>query len=185
MGINPVMAQYGVDIASTITGFMNQRTEYKLQMALQKYRNQVVKAQASASRNRVLMNEVETRDASQRLGFALDRKAHTAEAKAEAAAAAAGIQGNNVDQQARRLRMSALEAQAARKEQTYQENRAHWEQRRDIAVSEALSKDIQVYDKPSVLSAAIGLGSKLLDTYNESLPEDQRLGATIKGMFSL
>jgi hypothetical protein len=90
------------------------------------------------------------------------------------------VQGNNVDATMRGLRASALGAQAARKARFKAEMRAHHNERINLNVGTIMGKDIQVQSRPSLLSAAIGLGATLVDTYDADQPDGDKLGDSLE-----
>ncbi len=176
MTMNPIYAQMGLDVGTGVTSFINQGIASSLAAKLQKYRNRMLEVSAAMNRRVITLNEVATRDASIRMSWELQRTAAQDQGSAEVSAAAAGVQGNNVDATMRGLRSSALGAQAARKSRFRAEMRAHHNERVNLNVGTIMGKDIQVQSRPSMLSAAIGLGATLMDTYDADQPDGDKLG---------
>lgn len=173
------MVNYGLQIAQGISGFMIGSINAKLAATLQKYQNQIIKVQEAMNAQRLTMNEINTQDASTRLNFAIQMQASSDQGSAEVAAAAAGVQGANVNSTMRGLRRSAAFAQAARKESTRQEMQSIAEQRRQNALSSIMAQDITVHQGPSILSAAVGVSMNLLDTYQNSQTQEELAGPSI------
>jgi len=176
MAINAQYADYGLQIAQGIAGFMIGSINAKLQAQLQQYRNEIMKVQESMNANRITINEINTRDAATRLDFAIQAQAHHDQGAASVAAATAGVRGGSVDSTMRGLRRSAAFAQQKRVEVVSQEMRSHLEERRSNALATAMSMDITVHQKPSILSAAVGVGMNLLDSYKDNQTPSQKAG---------
>ncbi len=176
MTMNPMYAQMGLDIGTSVTSFANQSIASSLQAKLQKYRNRMLEVSAAMNRRVITLNEIATRDASIRMSWELQKTGAQDQGSAEVSAAAAGVSGNNVDATMRGLRSSALGAQAARKSRFKQEMRSHFNERINNNVGAIMGKDIQVHSRPSLLSAAIGLGGTLMDTYDADQPDGEKLG---------
>lgn len=180
MTINPMYARMGLSIAEGATGFLNQGIAASLQASLQKYRNQMLQISAAMANNAVTHNEISTRDASTRLNFAIQQQAAADQGSAEVAAAAAGVQGGSVDATMRGLRRSAANAQAARQMRAKAEAQAHHQERKNNNISAIFGRDTTPIDRPSLLSSAVGLGTTLLDNYDDYQPEGDKLGDQLK-----
>lgn len=163
-------AAYGLQIAQGVAGFMIGSIQAKLDATLQKYQNQILQVQESMNANRITINEIDTMDASVRLNFAIQVQSASDQGAAEVMAAAAGVKGSNVDSTTRGLRRSAAFAQGARESTLTSQMRSHLEERRSNAINTIASMGIEVNKGPSILSAAIGVGMKLLETYQDSNP---------------
>ena len=150
--------------------------EAKLQTGLQRYRNQMLKVQEQMNANRITINEINTMDASQRLKFAIQRQAHSDAGADEVNAAASGTRGRSVNATARGLARSAAFAQQSRTEKKNQEMRAWLSTRRDNALATARAKEIGVFKGPSILTAAAGLATNLLNTYQDNQTITQKRG---------
>lgn len=176
MALNPVYLDYGLQTIQGFSNFMIAGIEADLAATLQRYRNQVLKIQESMNANRITANEINTQDAAQRLDFAIQAQAHQDQGFADVAAASAGVRGASVDATMRGLRRSAAFAQQRRRSAMKQEMVSHFEDRRSNAMATALSMDITVQQKPSILSAAIGVAANLLDTYQDNRTATQKAG---------
>ena len=176
MAINAQYANYGLTIAKGIAGYMIAGIDAKLAATLQKYRNEILRVQEAMNANRITINEINTRDAATRLDFAIQAQAHSDQGAASVGAATAGVQGGSVNATMRGLRRSAAFAQQARVRNVSQEMRSHLEERRGNALSTAMSMDITVQSKPSILTAALGVGVKLLDNYQDNQTVTEKRG---------
>jgi len=176
MTINPMYAQMGLSVGQGITGFINQGTAASLAASLQKYRNRMLEITAAMERRTITLNQVSTRDATMRLSFDLQKQAARDQGAATVSAAAAGVQGGSVDATMRGLRQSALNAQAARKARYRGEMRQHFQDGVNLNVGTIMGKDIQVHPRPSILSAAVGIGGNLLDDFDRNQPAGDKLG---------
>ncbi len=179
MAISAQYANYGLQIGQGIAGFMIGSINAKLAATLQKYRNEIMKVQESMNANRITINEINTQDAATRLDFAIQAQAHSDQGAAAVGAAAAGVRGGSVDATMRGLRRSASFAQQKRTAQTSQEMRSHLEERRGNALATAMAMDIEVHQKPSIMSAALGIGIKLLDSYQDSKTTTEKRGPSV------
>jgi len=180
MTINPMYAQMGLSVGQGITSFVNQGIATSLARNLQKYRNRMLEITAAMSRGTITRNEIATEDATRRLSWDLQKKAAQDQAAATVSAAAAGVQGGSVDATMRGLRQSALNAQAARKARYKGEMQQHAQERVNLNVGTIMGESIQVHERPSLLSAAVGLGSNLLDDYDRNQPVGDKLGDQMK-----
>lgn len=172
-------ATYGLQLSQGIAGFMIGSIQAKLALTLQKYQNEMLAVQESMNANKITANEIATQDASVRLNWAIQMQSASDLGAAEVAAAAAGVRGASVDSTMRGLRRSAANAQGARKSQTQNEMRSHRSDRRDNALATVLATNIEVHQGPSILSAAIGVGLNLLNTYEDSKTATQKAGKSI------
>jgi hypothetical protein len=176
MALNSVYAEFGLQLSQGIANFMIGSIQADLAATLQKYRNEILKVQEAMNANRITINEIDTVDATVRLKFAIQLQAAEDQGTAEVLAAAAGVKGANVDSTMRGLRRSAAFAQTARKTQLTSEMRGHLEERRSNALATAMNTDITVHQKPSVMSAALGIGMGLLNTYQNNQTKTQQAG---------
>ena len=174
MTINPLYASAGLTIATGVTDFMNASIASDLASKLQKYRNQMLEITAAMNDRAISQNEIRTRDASVRLAFQNAMTSRADIAKANVSAAAAGVQGRSVDRTLRGLRGSALNAQAARKEQTRQEMSKHASERINNRVSTIMQRDITVHEKPSMMFAIGGIAKGLFENKMDSLTPSEK-----------
>ncbi len=167
---------YAINISQSIAGYMIGGIQANLQAGMQKYRNEMLKVQEAMNANRLTVNEINTMDANQRLKFAIQRQSHSDAGSAEVNAAAAGVRGGSVNATARGLTRSAAFAQQDRTEKKNQEMRSWLAARRDNALATATAKEIGVFEGPSILSAAAGLATNLLNTYQDNQTATQKAG---------
>lgn len=172
-------AQMGLGVATGITNYLNAGIATKLANAMQKHRNAMLRLTAAMGRDVIGMNEIATRDAAVRAGWAIEMSSARDRGSAEVSAAAAGVQGHSVDRTMRGLRRSALMAHAARKKKRDSEFRSHAQERRNLNVQTILGRDITVNAKPSMLMAGMGLGASLYSTYNAAQPKGDKIGDQI------
>jgi len=180
MTVNPMHARMGLSLALGVTDHINQGTAAKLARSLQKYRNEMIKVTAAMNENVTLQNEVNTRDAAIRLQFDLEKRSQADQGTAAVAAAAAGVRGRSVDRTMRGLRRSALFANAARKERLRMEMASHANDRRNIRVGAIMGQDVTVHSKPSVMASMTKLGVNLLQDFDASQPEGDKIGDRLK-----
>lgn len=178
--INPMYASMGLSVGQAATSFASDMIASSLANKLRKYRNTMLEITAAMTGNTITLNQHATRDASIRLQFDIAKQAAADQGSAEVAAAAAGVAGQSVNSAMRGLRSSAAAAQAARKAQRSSEFRAHSQERRNLAIGTLLGKDISVTSKPSIMSAAVGLGKSLIDDFDRAQPEGEKLGDQMK-----
>ncbi len=172
-------ATYGLQVVQGIAGFMIGSIQANLARKLQQYRNEILKVQEAMNAQKITINEISTQDASMRLSFALQMQSASDRGGAEVAAASAGVQGRNVDNVMRGLDRSRINAQFARQRTESDEMFSHWEDRRSNALATVMATDITVHQGPSILSAAVGVGMNLLDTYQNSQTPSQKAGPSM------
>lgn len=187
MALNPVYADFGLQIAQGFANFMIGSINANLQAKLTKYRNEIIAVQASMNSNRVTMNEIAAQDATVRTNWAIQLVSASDRGSAEVNAAAAGSTGRNVENTMRGLRRSAAFAQTARKSKFSNEMAGFLSDRRSNEMSRVVATDISTYQGPSILSAFMGVGMSLLDTYQKANPARQTsiVGNTPSGALGL
>lgn len=178
--INPMYASMGLSVGQAATSFASDMIASSLANKMRKYRNTMLEITAAMTGNTITLNQIATRDASVRLQFEIAKAASKDQGSAEVAAAAAGVAGRSVDSSMRGLRASAAAAQAGRKAVRDSEFRAHSQERKNLAMSTLLGRDISISSRPSALSAAIGLGKNLIDDFDKAQPPGDKLGDQIK-----
>ncbi len=180
MTLNPMYANMGLSVAQGVAGFVQKGIASKLADDMQKHRNAMIALTAAMTQDTIMMNEISTRDASIRASFSIAQAGARDQGAAEVGAAAAGVKGASVDKTMRGLRRSALMAHAARKSKRDSELRAHAQESRNVAVGAILGKDITVNSKPSALMSIMGVGKNLIEDFDQSQPEGDKLGDRIK-----
>lgn len=178
--VNPMYASMGLSIGEAANSYASGLIASSLANKMRKYRNKMLEITAAMTGNTITLNQIATRDASVRLQFEIAKQAAQDQGSAEVAAAAAGVAGQSVNAAMRGLRSSAAAAQAARKAQRRSEFTAHSQERKNLAMSTLLGKDITITSKPSLMSAAVGLGKSLIDDFDNAQPEGEKLGDQMK-----
>lgn len=173
--MNPMYAKYGLDIAQGVGDFIVAGINSKMERRLQDFRNKMSAISAAMSQNTIESNRIASLDAASRLRTNIQITAAEDQANSAVSAAAAGVRGGSVDATMRGLKRSAANAQAARKARLKGELKAHAQESTNVTLAQIMGKDISVKSRPSMLSSAMGLGTTLLDTWNQNQPEDDRL----------
>jgi len=166
----------GLSFATTVTGFLNDRTATNLARKLQKYRNQMSALTGAMNERAINLNEIATKDAAMRMQWAIAGAARRNQGASEVAAAAAGTSGRNVDSTMRGLRASEQAAQAARRMKANAEMQQHHTERVNNRVNVIMNRDITVHQKPSLLMAGMGLAAQFKTDFDNNQPEGDKLG---------
>lgn len=167
--------QMGLKALGTLGSFAEQKIQTDLNKSVQTYRNTMAALSAAQSNNVVVSNEIQARDAAVRQGVTIEKQALMDTENAKVAAATAGVSGGSVDAVARNLKASAINANKSRLSQLAMQMRAYNQEKRNIAVTKAYSKDISVIPKPSTSSMLLGLGMQMIDTHDMNVPEGDRI----------
>lgn len=172
-------AQMGISAISSLSNFAVARQQAKMDEAIQAYNNTISALSAAQSRNTVTHNELQARDASVRQGLEIQQSLLRAEGSARVAAGAAGVTGGSVRSVMQGLRSSAAQAQYARTEQTRKQMQAFGQERRNIGIAQALHKDVSVIPKADATSALLGLGTNMLQLWDQHQPAGDGIAARL------
>lgn len=167
----------GVQAIGTVSDLMLQSTQRKMLQDAQEHRN-VMSAISSATQfNNITVSEIQTLDASRRLKQEIDIASLKDKGNAEVSAAASGVAGNSIDNTMRGLQRSALNANYARIRNTESQMKAQGQARKNVTLQKIYNEDVQVFEKPNVGLALLGLATGAVNTYNKNQPQGQGLAS--------
>ncbi len=168
-------AQMGLSIIGGLGQSAVAREQAKMQESLQRYRNTISALQGAQNRNVITRDEISAQDASVRQDLEIQRQGIIAEGQARVSSASAGVSGGSINRVMQGLRNSVARAQYARTEGLEQQYTTFGQERRNVGVAQALSKDVTVIPRPSAASTLLGIGTDLLKTYDAHQPIGDRL----------
>jgi hypothetical protein len=167
----------GIDfglIAGGVGGLADSATrsiQADMSAASQAYSNTMRKISTAQNINAVSSQQVALGDKSRRLEATLQQQSMKDRAASEVNAAAAGVAGGSVDQALLGLRRSALNAQNARMRNLNSGLFAADKQKSNIRLAGIMGQDISIIQRPSVASSLLGMGSTLLDQFDNNQPD--------------
>ncbi len=167
--------QMGLAAIGGLASAVVSKEQARLDESIQRYRNTISALQGAQSRNTITENEIAAQDASTRQDLEIQRQGIIAEGQARTSSATAGISGGSTNRVLQGLRNSVARAQYGRTERLEQQFNAFGAERRNVGISQALSKDTSVIPSPSAASALLGIGTDLLRTYDAHQPKGDRL----------
>ena len=174
--VSPVVAaKLGNQALQAGTNFLLSDIQVKLQRDAQAHRETMADISAALQTNSITHSEVEALDQSRRLEKQIDIASMQDKGQAEVNAAAAGVSGGSVDKVIRGLERSALNANYARIESLENTLNARGQDRKNVTLSRIFNRDTTVFQSPSVGASLLGLGTTLVDTYNQNQPRGQGL----------
>ena len=168
-------AQMGNKAVGVVSDHLLQNTQRKMQLDAQEHRNTMSAISAAMQSNNITREEINTQDSARRLKQQIDLASMQDKGNAEVSAAAAGVAGGSVDNTMRGLTRSAMQANYARIRNLDSQMQAHGNNRKNVTLQQVYNKDVQVFQKPNVGMALLGLTTDLVDTYNKNQPEGDRL----------
>jgi hypothetical protein len=177
MSIN--YAQMGLNVAKGTLSYMSAKADAKMAAMTQKYNNAMQAISTAASLNAQTSNEIGVRDAGVQAGMNIKLQSLQDRASATVSAAAAGVHGASVDSAMRGMMRSKLQASAALKENLAAQGRGDLNNRRNILMGAAYSKDVSVIGRPSAASALLGIGLDMFKTYDANQPKGQQAADTL------
>lgn len=172
-------ASLGLQVAQGVTNYMTDKAAYDIERIQQKYRRKVAAVQTALDLNAQGENAAALQRSLAAAAISVQRASLRDEGSAIANAAAAGVRGASVDLGLIDLKRSGYEAAFAVEERMKSERNAASVERRNIRIGGVLGQERGSRGGPSAASALLGLGARMLDTYNNNLPESQRLGARL------
>lgn len=174
--VSPVVAaQLGNQALSAGTDFLLSDIQAKMQRDAQKHRNTMSSISAALQMNSITIAEAQALDQSRRVQKQIAIASMQDKGNAEVNAAAAGVSGGSVDSVMRGLERSALNANYARMRSLDSTLKARGQDRKNVTLSKIFNEDTTVFQSPSMGMALLGLGTKLVDTYNQNQPEGEGL----------
>lgn len=171
-------AKMGNKAIGAVSDHLLASTQRKMQADAQEHRNTMSAISASMQRNNVTQAEINTQDNARRLKQQIDLTSMQDKGNAEVSAAASGVAGGSVANTMRGLQRSAMQANYARIRNVDSQMQAHGQNRKNVTLQQIYNKDAQVFQKPSVSTALLGLTTSLVDTYNKNQPQGQGLAST-------
>lgn len=174
-------AQMGMSVIGAFASHSAQKHDYKMQKMTRRYMETMSAIAAASQLNTQTLNEIEMRDAGVRAGVSIEAASRRDKGALEVAAASAGIEGGSVVNSMRGLERSRLLARAARQDALEGQARQNTQQRRNIAMSRAMNKDVSPLVAPSAADALLGLGAAVIDIYDSHQPQGSRVADTLAG----
>ena len=174
-------AQMGMQVISALNGIRQQKHEVRMEEISRKYRETMTAISASQQYNTMTDNEIAMRDAAVRTSVALNVQSLQDRGSAEVDAAAAGVKGGSVQATMRGLMRSRLQARQALRMKVAAQAKSASNDRRNLAFSVVMNKDISPLPRVSTSSALLGLGASIIDTYDSNQPEGQKIADTLAG----
>lgn len=168
-------AQMGLTAVNSIANVGVASEQSKLQTALQNYHNTISALQGAQARNIATREEIAVRGAGVREDLELQRQTIIAEGQARVSSAVAGVSGGSVDRVMQGIRNASARAQYGRERRIKQQFQTFGQERRNIALAQALNKDISVIPKPTAASTLVGISTDLLRVYDAHQPEGEQL----------
>jgi len=170
-----VAAKMGTQVLGTATDLIVGGIQADMQRDAQKHRNTMSALSAAMSFNTVTLSEIDARDQAQALEKQIAIVSMQDKGNAEVNAAAAGVAGGSVDSVMRGLERSALNANYARMQSLENNLQSSGQDRKNITLGKIFNEDVAVIQSPSVGMALLGLGTGLVQTYNQNQPKGQQL----------
>ncbi len=174
-------AQMGFSVASAFAQGMSAKAGYDMERVQRDYQDKMSAISAAQSRNALTTNEIAARDAAMSASQAIQVQSLVDASATEADAAAAGVTGGSVRSSMRGIMRSRLLAKKALSDKVQANARAFTQDRRNLALSEVMNKDVSVIPRPSVASSLLGLGASIIDIYDSHQPEGGKTTDTIAG----
>lgn len=167
-----MMAEMGLTSIKAVASFGISREEARTQKILARHAKTMATLSAAQARFQVQRNEIGMvrQDMLARAGDAI--VAMQDQAQAQVAAAASGASGNSVDSTMHAFGRAEARQKFARQRQLEAGFSQTADERRDIAVQEAMAVTQPVIAKPSGASMLLGLGTSLLDIYDNHNPQN-------------
>lgn len=172
-------ASLGLQVAQGIGNYMTEKAAYDIERLQQKYRKKIAAVQTAMDLNAQGENAAALQRSLATDALSVQRASLRDEGSAIAGAAAAGVRGASVDLGLLDLQRRGHEAAYAVEDRMKAERTAAGVERRNIRIGGVLGQPRGSRGGPSAASALLGLGARMLDTYNNNLPEAQRLGAKL------
>lgn len=172
--------QMGLTAIGGVHDFLTSGIAADMAESMRAFNNTMSALAASNANNVTTLNEISVQEASVRASLTIQRQAIIAEGQAEVASGAAGVQGQSVRNVMRGIRSSAARAQFARTTTTRNQLIGFGQERRNIAVSKAMNKDISVIPRPSAVSSFLGIGLDVLETWDNAQPPSEQIFNRLK-----
>lgn len=158
-------------VASAWGNYQTSKIQYDMEQFAKKHRDSMNAIARAQQENSLTLQEVNVRDAGMRAAQALALQSNAETADAEVSAAAAGVAGGSVQATMRGLERSALKANANRKATIQSKLKAIGQERKNLKLDAIFGRDIGTSLRPSASMALLGLGTQLIQTYDENQPE--------------
>lgn len=174
-------AQMGMAAVSAFSQFSQSKHQHKMEEINRKYQETMSGISAAQQLNTLTANEISLRDAAVRAGVSIETQSLEDRAVAEVAAATAGVSGGSVKSTMRGLMRSRLMAQHSLRKKVEAQKRAATQDRRNVALSRAMNKDVSVIARPNTASALLGLGASMIDIYDSHQPHGSKTTDILAG----
>lgn len=158
--------QLGLQAAGGVTDFLQASRDAKYKRRLQEYNNKMVRLADAQNQNAITTNQNIAVEASVAKQFAIDRQRYLTEGEVEVAAAASDTAGRSVNQTLYQVQRSADEADSNRQRELEHQLASFSQQRLNSAMQAQQQLDISYIPKPSLITSALDIGTKLYTTHD-------------------
>lgn len=163
-------ADVGVSVFEGVAGYLTERTNSRLESAIKKHNEAMVKISALMSRNAINSNRVAATREAVFAEAGIDSQSDVDIANAKVAAAAAGVAGTSVGETIQGLRRSRLNALTGLGEALDNTNINFMDQERGIQMSRIMGRNTQITQKPSLGMHLLGTAAMGLDAFDRHQP---------------
>jgi hypothetical protein len=172
--MNPMYAQMGLQIATGVTGWMQDGIQSRLARSMQKYKNQMRELTAAMNESAIMRNEVAMREASMAMLWQIKKQGARDQGTAVVSAAAAGVSGQSIDKSLRHLKGSELNAVWAEKSRLRGKFQETQQQKTNNRVGAIMGMDITHHPRASIGAHMMGMAAGLFDIQQANQPPGDR-----------
>jgi len=176
---NFMYAQMGVQTITGITNFILGQEQSATDRMMQKYRNAMAAVANAVKSDTYTKNEIAVQDATVRASAALQTTAIKDRGVARVQAAGAGVGGAGAKNILRGLQRSYSNADTALQTNAAGALQGIGTQRKNTAILGVAAKEVAPIRTPSVGAALLGLGTSLIDIYDQNQPAGSTLAYTL------
>ena len=170
---------YANTAVGAISEFSLRKTQYDMDVSAKKHNETMRNLQHALGQDTQTDKRVQVHEASVRAAAAIGIASAADKASAEVAAAASGTAGSTVEGTARGLEQSFLRAHAARKSQERSELRSIRKTAMNTELAHIFGRDLTTIQRPSATSALLGLGTSLVQQWDNNQPEGDKIADTL------
>ena len=176
-----MFAQMGLAITRGAGNFASASIEAKVRKSTQAFRNTMAALSAAQNQNSITVNEIGVLDGADQLREQQQIAALEQEGSAAVASAAAGVSGTTTELVVKDLKASAARANKARLDNIENQFLSFGQERKNVELSRIYSRDRSIIPKPSIASAALGIGTNLLGVYDSHQTPSDTIAARLSG----